>query len=224
MDTENQTHQNNTLEPLPGMFHDTLLATKFLIPASSHEIIARPHLLALLNVGLAYRLILLSAAAGFGKTTLLAQWVRSFTPGHPPVAWVTLDAGDNVPFQFWSYVLAALEQCQPGLSRLPFAAMHDTPQPSWQAMLTALINGLATRSTPLVLILDNYEEIIEPTIHALLSSLLKHSPPTLCLVLATRTDPPFPWLGSMLRHRSWNYAPNSCEQPERRSLTSSSML
>jgi LuxR family maltose regulon positive regulatory protein len=178
-------------EPIPRSFPQPLLATKFLLPASSHEIIARPHLLALLNAGLHQRVILVSAAAGFGKTTLLANWVRSFAPGPPPVAWVSLEAGDNVPFQFWTYVLTALEQCQPGLSRLPFAALHDTLQPSWQAMLTELINGLAQLSEPLVLVLDNYEEITEPVIHALLASLLNHLPPTLCVVLSTRTDPPF---------------------------------
>ncbi|GHO71468.1 LuxR family transcriptional regulator [Ktedonobacter sp. SOSP1-52] len=183
--------QNNAPEPIPRSFPQPLLATKFLVPVSSHEIIARPHLLPLLNAGLHQRVVLVSAPAGFGKTTLLASWVRSFAPGHPPVAWVSLDASDNVPFQFWTYVLTALEQCQPGLSLLPFAALHDTPQPSWQAMLTALINGLAQLNEPLVLVLDNYEEITEPAIHALLVSLLKHLPPTLCVVLATRTNPPF---------------------------------
>ena len=191
MGQNNHERQNNAPEPIPRSSPDALLATKFLLPASSHAIIARPHLLTLLNGGLRQRVMLLSTAGGFGKTTLLANWVRSFAPGHPPVAWVSLDASDNVPFQFWTYVLTALEQCQPGLSLLPFAALHDTPQPSWQAMLTALINGLARRSEPLVLVLDNYEEITEPAIHALLSSLLKHLPPTLCVVLATRTDPPF---------------------------------
>ncbi|WP_236031901.1 LuxR C-terminal-related transcriptional regulator [Ktedonospora formicarum] len=183
--------QNNVSEPIPRSFPQPLLATKFLLPTSSHEIIARPHLLTLLHAGLQQRVILVSAAAGFGKTTLLASWVRSFAPDHPPVAWVSLDAGDNIPFQFWTYVLTALEQCQPGLSHLPFVALHDTPQPSWQAMLTALINGLTQLSEPMVLVLDNYEEITEPAIHALLASLLKHLPPLLCVVLSTRTDPPF---------------------------------
>jgi LuxR family maltose regulon positive regulatory protein len=193
MDHTNQKLQSNAPEPepTPRLSPDSLLATKFLPPASSHEIIARPHLLALLNAGLHQRVILVSAAAGFGKTTLLANWVRSFAPGHPPVAWVSLDAGDNAPVQFWTYVLTALEQCHPGLSRLPFAALHETPRPSWQAMLTALINGLSRQNEHLVLVLDNYEEITEPSIQALLSSLFEHMPPTLCVVLATRTDPPF---------------------------------
>ncbi|GHO77579.1 hypothetical protein KSD_53500 [Ktedonobacter sp. SOSP1-85] len=192
MDIKNHGHHSNAPDPIIG----SLLATKFLLPTSSHEIIPRPRLLALLNAGLHRRVMLISAAAGSGKTTLLANWVRSFAPGHPPVAWVSLDAGDNVPLKFWTYVLTALEQCQPGLSLLPFAALQvafldDTPQPSWQAMLTELINGLARQSEPLVLVLDNYEEITEPAIHALLASLINRLPPTLCVVLATRTDPPF---------------------------------
>ena len=193
MDHTNQKSQSNVPEPetTSRLSPDALLATKFLLPASSHEIIARPRLLALLNAGLHQRVILVSAPAGFGKTTLLTSWVRSFAPGHPPVAWVSLDAGDNAPIPFWTYVLTALEQCHPGLSRLSFAALHDTPHPSWQAMLTALINGLAQQRERLVLVLDNYEVVTEPPIQALLSSLIEHLPPTLCVVLVTRTDPPF---------------------------------
>jgi LuxR family maltose regulon positive regulatory protein len=193
MDHKNHEPHSNVPEPEPAprSSPDPLLATKFLLPASSHELIARPRLLTLLNAGLHRRVILVSAAAGFGKTTLLASWVRSFALGHPPVAWVTLDASDNAPFRFWTYVLTALEQCQPGLSLLPFASMHEKPQPSWQSMLTALINGLAQQSEHLVLVLDSYDVITEPAIHALLASLVEHLPPTLCVVLATRTDPPF---------------------------------
>ena len=190
---DHETHQPHSTasEPIPHSSSHPLFATKFLLPVSPHELIARPRLLASLNAGLQRRLVLVSAAAGFGKTTLLASWVRSFAPGHPPVAWVSLDASDNAPVQFWMYVLTALERCQPGLSPLPVASLAEQPQPSWQAILTALINNLARQSEPLVLVLDNYEEITEPTIHAQVSSLLEHLPPTLCVVLATRTDPPF---------------------------------
>jgi LuxR family maltose regulon positive regulatory protein len=193
MDNKNHEPHSNAPEPelAPRSSPDPLLATKFLLPTSSHELIARPRLLTLLNAGLHRRVILVSATAGFGKTTLLASWVRSFAPGYRPVAWVSLDVSDNAPFQFWTYVLTALEQCQPGLSLLPFASLHETPQPSWQSMLTALINGLAQQSEHLVLVLDNYEEMTEPAIHALLCSLIEHLPSTLCVVLAIRTDPPF---------------------------------
>ncbi|EFH83763.1 LuxR C-terminal-related transcriptional regulator [Ktedonobacter racemifer] len=191
MGHENHNPHNTTPERAPRSSPHPLLATKFLPPVPTHEIIARPRLLALLNAGLHRRLMLISAAAGFGKTTLLASWVRTFPPGHPPAAWVSLDAGDNAPVQFWTYVLTALEQCRPGLSPLSVASLSEIPQPSWQAVLATLINNLARQSEPLVLVLDNYEEITEPAIHALLSYLIEHLPPTLCVVLATRTDPPF---------------------------------
>ena len=191
MDHINQKPQGNAPEPVPRASSDPLLVTKFLPPTLSHELIARPRLLALLNTGLHRRLVLISAAAGFGKTTLLASWVRSLAPGHPKAAWVSLDAGDNAPVQFWTYVLTALEQCQPGLSPLPVASLSEMPQPSWQAVLTALVNNLARQREHLVLVLDNYEEMTEPTIHAQLAFLLEHLPPMLCVVVATQTDPPF---------------------------------
>lgn len=123
--------------------------------------------------------------------TLLAAWVRSFAPDTRPVAWVSLDAGDNIPVQFWAYVLTALESCRPGLCTLPFASLYEEPQPAWQAMLTALINRLAQCSERMLLVLDTYEAITEPTIHAQVSFLVEHLPPTVCVVLSTRADPPF---------------------------------
>lgn len=183
----------NASEPLPPpqSYPAHLLTTKFLVPALPGTLIARPRLTALLNAGLQQPLMLVSAGAGFGKTTLLAAWVHSFAPGTRPVAWVSLDTGDNLPVQFWAYVLTALESCQPGLCTLTFAYLYEEPQPAWQSMLTALINSLAQRSERMLLVLDNYEAITEPTIHALVSFLVEHLPPTLCVVLSTRAEPPF---------------------------------
>ena len=97
------------------LFHDQLLATKFVIPASSHALIPRPRLTALLNMSLECPLTLVSAPAGFGKTTLLSTWVQSLPPERPRIAWVSLDEGDNEPVLFWMYVLTALDSQQPGL-------------------------------------------------------------------------------------------------------------
>jgi LuxR family maltose regulon positive regulatory protein len=96
-------------------FQDRLLTTKFFVPASSHALVARARLFTRLDEGLSRPLILVSAPAGFGKSTLVASWVQSRPAGSPPVAWVSLDEGDNDPLQFWSYVLTALERCQPGI-------------------------------------------------------------------------------------------------------------
>jgi LuxR family maltose regulon positive regulatory protein len=172
-------------------FPDQLLANKFIVPTSSHAHLARPHLITLLNIGLQQRVILVSAAAGFGKTTLLSSWVRAFSPSDPQVAWLSLDVCDNVPAQFWMYVLAALERCWSRIAALPLEFLHEESQPAWQSMLTTLINSMAQRSEQVVLVLDNYDKITEPTIHAMISFLIEHLPPTLCVVLSTRADPPF---------------------------------
>ena len=97
MDHEHQKPHSDGQELVPRSSPHPLLATRFLPPVSPHAFIARPRLLALLNAGLHRRLILVSAATGFGKTTLLASWLRSLAPGHRPAAWVSLDASDNVP-------------------------------------------------------------------------------------------------------------------------------
>src|SRR5437763_651886 len=100
------------------LFHDQLLATKFFVPSASHSLIARPHLTTLLTQSLRRKLTLISAPAGFGKTTLLASWVQSFpqeTPEAPHVAWVSLDEEDNELVLFWMYALTALDTQQPGL-------------------------------------------------------------------------------------------------------------
>src|SRR5689334_3012144 len=99
----------------PMAFDDQLLATKFFIPSSPHHLIERPRLIALLNQGLLRKLTLISAPAGFGKTTLLSAWVQTLPLDNPIVAWVSLDEDSNDPMRFWTYVLTALETLQPGL-------------------------------------------------------------------------------------------------------------
>ncbi|GHO89924.1 LuxR C-terminal-related transcriptional regulator [Dictyobacter formicarum] len=179
------------LTPAARLLPEQLLATKFLIPASSHPYLARPRLTALLHAGLQRNAILISATAGFGKTALLSSWIQTLGPDDPQVTWISLDTCDNVPAQFWTYVLAALDHCWPGISALPLTFLYEAPQPAWQSMLTMLINSLAQRNERVVLVLDNYDKITEPTIHALISFLIEHLPPALCVILSTRTDPPF---------------------------------
>src|SRR5438094_10033886 len=90
-----------------SLFHDQLLATKFFIPSSSHALIPRPRLIELLNMSLECPLTLVSAPAGFGKTTLLSTWIPSLPPDRPPIAWVSLDAGDNDSCVSWMYMVQA---------------------------------------------------------------------------------------------------------------------
>ena len=129
--------------------------------------------------------MLLSAGAGFGKTTLLAAWASQYPH---PVAWLSLDRLDNDPLGFWSVVLAALRARYPAIGE---AVLAQAPQPlQITTLLTTLINDLAGASEEIVLILDDYHVIDEPGIHTSLQFLLNHAPTRLHLVLSSRVDPP----------------------------------
>ncbi len=169
------------------------LATKFFVPVVSHGLIPRPRLYTLLDKSLKHPLTLVSAAAGFGKTTLLSTWVQSLPANHPSVAWITLDEEDNEPKLFWSYVLSALNKHQS--QRLASLLMQlQSPQAlSLKRTLTALINLLAESPDPFVLILDDYQLITEPQVHTTLAYFVQHLPAQLHIILSTRADPPLPF-------------------------------
>jgi LuxR family transcriptional regulator, maltose regulon positive regulatory protein len=171
------------------LFQDQLLTTKFFVPESSQAVIPRARLFALLDEGLSRPLTLVSAPAGYGKSTLVATWVQSKPTERPLVAWVTLDEQDNDPLRFWSYVLTAFDRCQPGVFR-PLLTVLRKHQFSPPSLLTALLNTLADHSEPLILILDDYQAITEATIHASLSPFIERLPPQTHMVLITRVDPP----------------------------------
>ncbi len=179
----------------PLLFHDQLLATKFFVPTSSHRLIARPQLTTLLDQSLRRKLTLISAPAGFGKTTLLSTWVQSFPqedPEAPHVAWVSLDEGDNEPVLFWTYVLTALDTLRPGLCTplLAYLQTQQAPTPPLRYVLQALINNLASRTEQFFLVFDDYHVITQPDVHNSLTYLVEHLPPQLHIILATRADPP----------------------------------
>ena len=183
---------------------DQLLATKFFVPSSSHALIARPQLTTLLNQGLRRKLTLISASAGFGKTTLLSAWVQSFpqeNPEAPHVAWVSLDEGDNEPVLFWTYALTALDTQLPGICAplLAYLQTQPAPTPPLRYVLQALINALANRTEQFLLVLDDYHLITQAEVHSSLTYLVEHLPAQLHLILATRADPPLPL--SLLRAR-----------------------
>src|SRR6266536_6309336 len=169
-----------------------LLATKSFVPISPHALIPRPRLSALLDAGLQRQLTLVSAPAGFGKTTLLSTWAKSHTAGNLHVAWVTLDEGDNAPQRFWAYVLTALDRCEPGTSAQALQRLYAPEESPLEEVLRALINRLSEATTPRTLILDDYQVINEPVIHHQLSYLVEHLPSQVHVLLATRTDPPLP--------------------------------
>jgi LuxR family maltose regulon positive regulatory protein len=178
----------NTSIPLENQ----LLATKFYVPVASGPLISRPRLTVLLNESLKCPFTLVSAPAGFGKTTLLSAWVQSRSPSSPLVAWVSLDEEDNEPRLFWTYVLTALNMQQPERFT-PLLMQLQSPQaPPLKYVLAVLINLLAEGTDEFVLILDDYQMITEQEMHTTLAYVIEHLPAQLRIILATRADPPLP--------------------------------
>jgi LuxR family maltose regulon positive regulatory protein len=179
-----------------------LLTTKLHIPPARPGLVSRPRLIERLDEGLrlGHRLTLISAPAGFGKTTLLSEWIA----GHKrPVAWLSLDKGDNDPTRFWAYFIAALQTIEAnigtsalGVFQSPGVAQANefvaTTLPPIESVLAALINEIATIPEPFALVLDDYHLIKAQSIHSALTFLLGHLPPQMHLVIATRSDPRLP--------------------------------
>src|SRR5579859_4823657 len=169
-----------------------LLATKFFMPTVSGTLISRPRLSSLLAESLKHPLTLISAPAGFGKTMLLSSWAQSLPASQALVAWVSLDEEDNEPRLFWTYVLSALDQQQAERFTPLLKYLQSPEAPLLMYVLTALINRVLDSQEHLVLILDDYHLITEQQVHTTLSYLIKHLPPQLHIILATRVDPPLP--------------------------------
>jgi LuxR family transcriptional regulator, maltose regulon positive regulatory protein len=176
------------LEPAPPE-RDVLLATKLHVPRPRPGFVPRPHLLEQLSKGTASGLILVCAPAGFGKTSVLAEWARCRPQ---PVAWLSLDLGDSDPARFWRYVAAALDRLRPGIASRVAALLSGPQQPPLEAVLTAVVNELTGVGEETVLVLDDYHLVEDPAVHGSLAMLLERLPPQLRLVLASRADPSLP--------------------------------
>jgi LuxR family maltose regulon positive regulatory protein len=174
-----------------------LLTTKLHIPQVRTARVLRPHLIKRLQQGLAQKLTLISAPAGYGKTTLLCEWLAVCGQ---PTAWVSLDRGDNDPGRFWAYVLSALHGAFSSASITHPDIPTSPNRPPSETLLTELINELDKHPQPLILVLDDYHLIETQAIHDGLSFLLEHAPHHFHLVVATRADPPLPL--ARLRARS----------------------
>jgi LuxR family maltose regulon positive regulatory protein len=168
---------------------NVVLATKLYLPRLQPGFVPRPRLVAQLDEALARDLILVCAPAGFGKTSVLAEWARR---GQRPVAWLSLDSADNDPARFWRHVVAGLDPLCPGFSEPAGQLLGPPPPRSFEGVAAALINELAARRDPVLLLLDDYHLIDSPMVHASVGFLLEHRPPSLWLVLSSRTDPPLP--------------------------------
>jgi LuxR family transcriptional regulator, maltose regulon positive regulatory protein len=173
-----------------GLQGPDLVWTKLWPPAIRAGLVSRAGLQSLLEVGLGAKLCLVEAPAGFGKTTMLAQWRAAAGPGR--VAWVSLDEGDNDPTRFWVYVVKALGTVEPGVGASSLAALGRPSADLYRTVLAGLLNELSAAAAPLFLVLDDYHLITNPTCHQTLGFLLDHLPVDVHLVLATRADPPLP--------------------------------
>src|SRR5215475_13020023 len=171
-----------------------LLTTKLHIPQARRDLVPRPHLFARLNQGLSSKLTLVSAPAGFGKTTLVSTWLatRNAQQELPPAAWVALDAGDNDPVRFWRYVITACQTFDAAIGQPALSLLHTAQPPSWELVLTTFINDLAQLSGKGILVLEDYHVITAPQIHEMVVFLLDYLPTTLHLIITTRSDPPLP--------------------------------
>jgi LuxR family maltose regulon positive regulatory protein len=176
---------------------DILLDSKTVPPALRPNLISRARLLRQLEEGLAAgrELTLVSAPAGFGKTTLLAEWARC---AGRPAAWLTLEESENDPALFLRYLVESIRKPAEAVSPL-LPQLLQSPQPAApQSLLPPLLNELA-RAGPLLLILDDYHLVSAPAVHALVGYLIEHLPPTTHLALGTREDPPLPLARSRAR-------------------------
>lgn len=168
-----------------------LLTTKLYIPPPRPRLVPRPRLLQRLDEGLrlGHRLTLVSAPAGFGKTTLITEWVCGLPR---EVAWLSLDEGDNDPAQFVNYLVAALQQVDGQIGQAVQQILAGPQLPPPQGLVTALINDVTNAGVALTLVLDDYQLITAEVVHDTVRFLLENLPPRMHLVIGTRQDPPLP--------------------------------
>jgi LuxR family transcriptional regulator, maltose regulon positive regulatory protein len=170
-----------------------LLTTKLFIPSTRPELVSRPRLIKRLNEGLLSGrtpgVTLISAPAGFGKSTLVSEWAAS---GERPVAWLSLDEGDNDPTRFLAYLIAALQTIAKNIGEGMVDVLQSPQPPPIDSILTALLNEINTIPNNFILVLDDYHVIDAKHVDRALSFLLEHQPSQLHLIIATREDPALP--------------------------------
>ena len=169
----------------------SILSTKLYVPHPQPNCVLRPQLTARLLAGIERpnTWALVSGPAGFGKTTLLSEFIEQY---RQPVAWLGLDGADNDPIRFWTHLIAACQTLESGVGEAALG-LFRSPQPAPEDVVpTILINDLVGREHKLVLVLDDYHVIQNPAIHSAISFLLDHIPDNLHIIFSTRVDPPWP--------------------------------
>ncbi len=166
-----------------------ILATKLYIPPPRLKTVLRPRLLERLTEGLQRKLTLISAPAGFGKTTLVSEWVAGCGR---PAAWLSLDEGENDLYRFLTYLIAALQTISKDVGSAVLGVLQSPQPPPTEAVLTALLNDIAALSDSFILVLDDYHVLDSHAVDGALAFLLEHLPPQMHLVIASREDPNLP--------------------------------
>ena len=166
-----------------------LLHTKLLIPGAHPVLVERGNLENKLITGLNSRLVLVTAPAGYGKTTLLSKQLRA---ANLPTAWVSLDDRDNEPIRFWSYFIAALQTLDADQGKTAKAMLISAQPPPLENILTSLINDIANQEDDFTLCLDDYHVITRAEINEGMVFLIENLPARMHLVIAGRSEPPFP--------------------------------
>jgi LuxR family maltose regulon positive regulatory protein len=169
----------------------SILATKLYIPPPRPKVVLRPRLIERLNEGISSgcKLTLISASAGFGKTTLVSEWLVGCDQ---KVAWLSLDEGDNDPTRFLTYLVAALQTIAPNIGKGVLAILQSPQPPPTELILTTLLNDITTISDSFILVFDDYHLIDAKSVDNALTFLIEHLPPKMHLVITTREDPHLP--------------------------------
>ena len=166
-----------------------ILATKLYVPPPQPRVVLRPRLIECLNEGMNSRLTLICAPAGFGKSTLISEWLAGC---RRPAAWLSLDEGDSDPTRFLAYLVAALRTVAADIGEGVLGMLGSPQPPPTESVLTILLNEIATVPDDFVLVLDDYHAINARSVDDALAFLLEHLPPQVHLVIATREDPNLP--------------------------------
>ena len=174
---------------------DPLVTTKLRPSQARSRLVARPRLAARLDPEAGRRLTLVSAPAGFGKTPLLVEWAKDRAGGGRPVAWLSLDGGDNEPARFLSYLVTSLQTVEEGFGEAVLAALHSPEPLRVEALTAALVNEVAAIPGGLDLVLDDYHLIDSEDVYWIVSFVLEHLPEGVHIVLSGRAYPPCPLRG-----------------------------
>ena len=169
-----------------------LLTTKLRSPRPRPDLVARPRLREVFDQDEGRRLTLVSAPAGFGKTTLLGEWLDDRWGDEKSVAWVSLDESDNDPARFLAYLVRALQSVEERIGEGVLASLRSPALPPGEAVVSALINELARVDQEIFIVLDDYHLITSEPVHEAVSFLIEHMPENAHLVISGRTDPPLP--------------------------------